>query len=197
SKRAAAEPTPVPAEPKPAPVEATPPPSEAGSVAPVTAEAGADAGSEAAAAPDSANADAGLAVGTDAGTAQPAAAPTPASAPPPPRRQASSRAAMLHALALSQVRRGEDALEQGNADEALPNLSLGAADARQVASGMGGAVRRDLGDLRAKFEPRRTARDGGLGRRSVDRACRGGHHGRRHHPLHRSGGGHGGHGGDL
>ena len=122
SKRAAAEPTPVPAEPKPAPVEATPPPSEAGSVAPVTAEAGADAGSEAAAAPDNANADAGLAVGTDAGTAQPAAAPTPASAPPPPRRQASSRAAMLHALALSQVRRGEDALEQGNADEALASF---------------------------------------------------------------------------
>ena len=117
SKRAAAEPTPVPAEPKPAPVEATPPPSEAGSVAPVTAEAGADAGSEAAA--DNANADAGLAVGTDAGTAQPAAAPI---APPPPRRQASSRAAMLHALALSQVRRGEDALEQGNAGEALASF---------------------------------------------------------------------------
>src|SRR5256714_1694964 len=77
---------------------------------------------EAAAAPDNASADAGLAVGTDAGTAQPAAAPTPASAPPPPRRQASSRAAMLHALALSQVRRGEDALEQGNADEALASF---------------------------------------------------------------------------
>ena len=29
---------------------------------------------------------------------------------------------MLHALALSQVRRGEDALEQGNADEALASF---------------------------------------------------------------------------
>ena len=119
SKRAAAEPTPVPAEPKPAPAEATPPP-EAKPATPVTAEAGADAGSEAAA--DNATADAGLAVATDAGTAQPAAAPTPASAPPPPRHQASSRAAMLHALALSQVRRGEDALEQGNPDEALASF---------------------------------------------------------------------------
>jgi len=116
SKRAAAEPTPAPAEPKPAPAEATPSP-EATAATPATAEAGADAGSEAAA--DNANADAGLAVGTDAGTAQPAAAPI---APPPPRRQASSRAAMLHALALSQVRRGEDALEQGNAGEALASF---------------------------------------------------------------------------
>ena len=120
SKRAAAEPTPVPAEPKPVPPEATPPP-EAKPVTPATAEAGADEGSEAAAA-DNPNADAGLAVGSDAGTAQLAAAPTPVSAPPPPRRQASSRAAMLHALALSQVRRGEDALEQGNADEALASF---------------------------------------------------------------------------
>ena len=121
SKRAAAEPTPVPAEPKPVPPEATPPP-EAKPVTPATAEAGADEGSEAAAAADNPNADAGLAVGSDAGTAQLAAAPTPVSAPPPPRRQASSRAAMLHALALSQVRRGEDALEQGNADEALASF---------------------------------------------------------------------------
>ena len=119
SKRAAAEPTPVPAEPKPVPAEATPP-SEAKPATPATAEASADAGSEAAA--DNATADAGLAVATDAGTAQPAAAPTPASAPPPPRHQASSRAAMLHALALSQVRRGEDALEQGNPDEALASF---------------------------------------------------------------------------
>lgn len=119
SKRAAAEPTPVPAEPKPAPVEATPPP-EARPAAPVAAEAGADAGSEAAA--DNANADAALAVDTDAGAPQPASAAPPASAPSPPKRQASSRAAMLHALALSQVRRGEDALEQGNADEALASF---------------------------------------------------------------------------
>jgi len=120
SKRVAAEPAPVPAEPKPAPPEAPPPP-EARPATPVTAEAGADAGSETAAAED-AKADAGLAVGTDAGAPQPVAAPPPASSPSQPKRQASSRAAMLHALALSQVRRGEDALEQGNADEALASF---------------------------------------------------------------------------
>jgi tetratricopeptide (TPR) repeat protein len=61
----------------------------------------------------------------DAGTAEdPAASPPPAPSPPaataekkPPAKN--TRVAMQHALALSQVRRGEAALEQGRADEAL------------------------------------------------------------------------------
>jgi tetratricopeptide (TPR) repeat protein len=127
SRRAAAEPAPVPAEPKPAPAEATPAaaastaaPAEATPAPAATAETLVDAGSAAIA--DNASADAGLTVGTDAGEPHPAAAPTPSPAPPPAKRQASSRAAMLHALALSQVRRGEDALEQGKADEALASF---------------------------------------------------------------------------
>jgi len=60
----------------------------------------------------------------DAGTAEASAASSPpAPSPPataekkPPAKNA--RVAMQHALALSQVRRGEAALEQGRADEAL------------------------------------------------------------------------------
>ena len=115
AKPAPAEAKPAPAEAKPAPAEATPPPAEA---RPVPAEAPADAGTVAAA--ENGNADAGLAANTDAG----APAPTPATASPPARRQpaANSHAAMLHALALSQVRRGETALEDGNADEALASF---------------------------------------------------------------------------
>ena len=115
AKPAPAEAKPAPAEAKPAPAEATPPPAEA---RPVTAEAPADAGTVVAA--ENGNADAGLAANTDAG----APAPTPATASPPARRQpaANSHAAMLHALALSQVRRGETALEEGNADEALASF---------------------------------------------------------------------------
>jgi len=115
AKPVPAEAKPGPAEAKPAPAEATPPPAEA---RPVTAEAPADAGTVVAA--ENGNADAGLAANTDAG----APAPTPATASPPARRQpaANSHAAMLHALALSQVRRGETALEEGNADEALASF---------------------------------------------------------------------------
>ena len=122
SRRAVSEPPPAPAEAKPAPAEAKPAPAEAkpppAEATPVTAEAPADAGTVAAA--ENGNADAGLAANTDAG----APAPTPATASPPARRQpaANSHAAMLHALALSQVRRGETALEEGNADEALASF---------------------------------------------------------------------------
>src|SRR5207245_2842863 len=51
--------------------------------------------------------------------------PATAESAPPARKRAagpSSQAAMLHALALSQVRRGEAALEQGNTDDALASF---------------------------------------------------------------------------
>ena len=85
-----------------------------------------DAGAVASAAP--AEPDGGTAARPDAGPAHvPPPAPvahaaTPPAKPPPaakPRPQPSSEAAMLHAVAISQVRRGEAALEQGDADQAL------------------------------------------------------------------------------
>ena len=77
----------------------------------------------------SADLDAGASAATDAGaTALAVAAPdagTAAVSPPPPRRRRQpevSQAAMLHAVAVSQVRRGESALEQGRSDEALASF---------------------------------------------------------------------------
>jgi tetratricopeptide (TPR) repeat protein len=72
-------------------------------------------------------ADAGASAAADAGEADAAtqAAATPAAPAPAGKKRASgasSQAAMLHALALSQVRRGEAALEQGNPDEALASF---------------------------------------------------------------------------
>ncbi|HET9752597.1 MAG TPA: tetratricopeptide repeat protein, partial [Myxococcales bacterium] len=66
-------------------------------------------------------ADAGIAAAEDAG------APTRAATAPPPaakksRTAQSNQAAMQHALAVSQVRRGETALEQGQTDEALQSF---------------------------------------------------------------------------
>jgi tetratricopeptide (TPR) repeat protein len=56
--------------------------------------------------------------------ATPAPAPVPVPPAPPQKKPPArnTRAAMQHALALSQVRRGEAALEQGRADEALVNF---------------------------------------------------------------------------
>ena len=70
--------------------------------------------------PGDSAADAGAVAAGDGGTAPQAAT----SAPPARKRAAgpSSQAAMLHALALSQVRRGEAALEQGNTDDALASF---------------------------------------------------------------------------
>jgi tetratricopeptide (TPR) repeat protein len=65
--------------------------------------------------------DGGAVAAADGGSASQAATTTP----PPARKRAAganSQAAMLHALALSQVRRGEAALEQGNADDALASF---------------------------------------------------------------------------
>ncbi|MGZ6125225.1 MAG: tetratricopeptide repeat protein, partial [Myxococcales bacterium] len=65
------------------------------------------------------------------GVAAHAAAPAPKPAPPPaakpvapakPRPQPNPEAAMMHAVAISQVRRGESALEQGRAGEALESF---------------------------------------------------------------------------
>jgi tetratricopeptide (TPR) repeat protein len=109
-------------------------PAEAKSDAGASAEAKSEAGTSAEAkgsippgGPAQTNAaqDAGaVAAGESAGTPQtgpPAAAP-PAAPAVKKRAGPSSQAAMLHALALSQVRRGEAALEQGNADDALASF---------------------------------------------------------------------------
>jgi Tetratricopeptide repeat len=74
-----------------------------------------DAGGEAA--------DAGIAAAGDAGApAQTSAAPAPPPAAKKSRPAQSNQAAMQHALAVSQVRRGETALEQGQTDEALQSF---------------------------------------------------------------------------
>ena len=94
------------------------------------AAAPADAGAVAAAA-DAGAADAGaLAVEEDPTLPPPAekpppVPPAPAKAAPPPAKKKPmqvSQAAMLHAVALSQVRRGESALEKGHAEEALESF---------------------------------------------------------------------------
>jgi tetratricopeptide (TPR) repeat protein len=76
---------------------------------------------------DAGETDAGLAVVPDAGSphaaappAAPKPAPPPAAAKPAPARN--PEAAMLHAVAISQVRRGESALEQGRGEEALESF---------------------------------------------------------------------------
>ncbi|MGZ6142199.1 MAG: hypothetical protein ACXWLM_02620 [Myxococcales bacterium] len=96
----------APVEEKKAPVEAAAVPADAGEVA------AADAG-----APDASVAAAHVA---DAGTV---AAETPKE--PPAKRKRTpevTQAQMLHAVAVSQVRRGESALEKGRADEALESF---------------------------------------------------------------------------
>ena len=136
SRRAAQPPasaTPAPAEPaQPAAVPAPETPSGAPSpalpdasvAAAETKSAQVDAGGTPAethpfAVSDAGEADAGLAAAEDAGAPQ-------AAAPPPPaekkRPSVTPRAAMAHAVALSQVRRGEAALEQGRSDEALASF---------------------------------------------------------------------------
>jgi len=80
-----------------------------------------DAGAVAVA--DAGEVDAGAAVAAEVDAGPPPVAAAPAQPPPPPiqRKPAAPnpRAAMQRALAVSQVRRGEEALEQGRPDEAL------------------------------------------------------------------------------
>jgi tetratricopeptide (TPR) repeat protein len=83
-----------------------------------------DRDASAVASADPAEPDAGAPMPVDAGPAH-AAAPAPKPAPPPvakPRPQPNTEAAMLHAVAISQVRRGEAALEQSDAEEALASF---------------------------------------------------------------------------
>jgi Flp pilus assembly protein TadD len=87
-------------------------------------DAGAAPAADAAiAASDAGEPDAAVAVVAtpDAGPAPEAAAPVPRppEKKPPPKN---ARAAMQHAVALSQVRRGEAALEQGRPDDALASF---------------------------------------------------------------------------
>ena len=106
-------------------------PPDAGASARAPLDAGAQ---EAADIADAALADAGAMPDASVATAEtprpaptapqaPKASPKTASAPPAaPTRRPSTAAAMQHALAMSQVRRGEAALEQGRADAALESF---------------------------------------------------------------------------
>jgi tetratricopeptide (TPR) repeat protein len=120
-KPAAADGTPSPNEAKPAQSEpATPGQANSAAGAPAesnSAQTDAAAPVEVKSAQTNAAEDAGAAAETGGSPAAPAAAPAPKK-----RAAPSSQAAMLHALALSQVRRGEAALEQGNADDALASF---------------------------------------------------------------------------
>ena len=117
------------AEPKPPPAETVP-----AEPKPAAADQGGEAVDAGAIAADAAVADSPAATQADAGAhasppqaAAPAAAQKPPAAPqkPPavaaakPRPQGNPEAAMLRALATSQVRKGEAALEKGDAEEAL------------------------------------------------------------------------------
>jgi tetratricopeptide (TPR) repeat protein len=129
-----AAPTPPPPEPEPAPRPVEKPPTPDASVAetkPETldaADAEADEGTVAGA--DAGEPDANVAVAAvpDAGGSQepapPAQQPASPASQPPQRKRAppSAHAAMQHAVALSQVRRGEAALEQGRPDDALASF---------------------------------------------------------------------------
>jgi tetratricopeptide (TPR) repeat protein len=103
---------------------------DAGALAFALAPAGAGASDSGALAEPKLAADAGLALSplvTDAGPVKVAAAEPPPVAPKvpasePPRRRHGlevSQAAMVHAVALSQVKAGETALERGRVDEAI------------------------------------------------------------------------------
>src|SRR5439155_17810680 len=88
---------------------------------PAAGAPGPDAGAVAVA--DAGEVDAGATVAAEVDGGSPPVAAAPAQPPPPPvqRKPAppNPRAAMQRALAVSQVRHGEAALEQGRADEAL------------------------------------------------------------------------------
>ena len=121
AKTVEAAPVPMPAQPEapaPAPAKATPPPAEKAAAAPL--DAGVAESAEALPLPD-----AGATLAQEAPLPPPAAeaprAPAPSRAPPP-KRLPISPAAMTHAVALSQVRRGEAALEHGKADDALSSF---------------------------------------------------------------------------
>ena len=100
------------------------PDASAAEITPASPAAGApgpDAGAVAVA--DAGEVDAGATVAAEVDGGSPPVAAAPAQPPPPPvqRKPAppNPRAAMQRALAVSQVRHGEAALEQGRADEAL------------------------------------------------------------------------------
>jgi tetratricopeptide (TPR) repeat protein len=109
---------------KPPAEKAPVPDASVAEVAPAPPDAGApatDAGALAVA--DAGEVDAGAALAAEVDAGPPAVAAAPAQPPPPPiqRKPAppNPRAAMQRALAVSQVRHGEAALEQGRPDEAL------------------------------------------------------------------------------
>ena len=114
--RSAPPPPAEPAAPIPAPAPVTPDASVAGASADAGAVAVAPEDARAVAeAADGGAADAGALAVADAGASEP-----PPVKPPPRRRTGEvTQAALLHAVAVSQVRRGESALEKGRADEAL------------------------------------------------------------------------------
>ena len=122
-KPAPAEAKPAAAEAKPAPPDATPSPEDAKSAETQPTGQATSAQTDAAAPAEAnsaqTNEDAGAVAASDSGSAPQAAPPA---VPPAKKRAATPQTAMLHALAVSQVRRGEDALEQGNADDALASF---------------------------------------------------------------------------
>jgi tetratricopeptide (TPR) repeat protein len=103
--------------PAPVPEPATP---DAAVAAAEPTSAQIDAGAAAAAASDAGEADASFAATSDAGAPHLAAAP-PATAEKK-RPPVTTQTAMAHAVALTQIRRGEAALEQGNVDDALASF---------------------------------------------------------------------------
>ena len=117
--------TPAKAEPTlPPPVEKAAPAPEPVAIVDAGAPAAVDAGASAAV--DAGEADAAVAEAApavDAGTPEPAATSAPPPAPAKKKRSPEvSQAQLLHAVAISQVRRGESALEKGRADEALESF---------------------------------------------------------------------------
>ena len=105
--------------PPPAPEPATPDAAVA-AAEPTSAQIDAGAAPAAAAPADAGETDAALAAAPDAGAPHLAAAPP--AAPEKKRPPVTTQAAMAHAVALTQIRRGEAALEQGNVDDALASF---------------------------------------------------------------------------
>jgi tetratricopeptide (TPR) repeat protein len=118
--------------------QGSPPLATAGPAPPVVPAAPADAGvlreektidaGALAAAIDASVPDASVAMAADAGPVQVAEAASPPAKPPPAsppvrrRNQEATRAEMVHAVALSQVKRGESALERNRVEEAVESF---------------------------------------------------------------------------
>src|SRR6267378_3485566 len=131
--------------------EVTPAPPDAGAPTP-------DAGAVAVTDAGEVDAGAAMAAEVDAGPAPVVAAP--AQPPPPPiqRKPAppNTRAAMQRALAVSQVRHGEEALEQGHPDEALGSFRAALESAPTLAAafrGMGMAYAMQAYDRYLRLAP--------------------------------------------